>query len=207
MMAEHLGGDWTKDRRFAYLLMEDGRPVSYVIFLDVRHDPAAILSVLDYAWDGREGFLALLGFLARFSADYGTVEISLPSTVQLASVIHAPDAYDLRQECRQGYMLRAVNVPAALSAMRRETGCAYTVRVEDPLIRENSGVWRVDEGGAARSEGEADLEVSIQALSLLVCGSVSLSEALLREDVRLRGNEETLSRLFRRRPILIAEHY
>lgn len=207
MLEKHLRGDWKTDREFAYLLKNDGRPVAYLIFQDIRHDPAAILSVRDAAWDGREGFLALLGFLARFTADYGTVEISLPVCLQLTSLIHAPDAYDISQSAEWGYMVRAVNAGKLLALIRKPAGCAFTVRVSDPLIPENNGVWAVRGGSAARADGEADLSVSVQALGQLACGCVSLTEAALREDVEIRGNGSALEQVFVRKPLWAADHY
>ena len=47
----------------------------------------------------------------------------------------------------------------------------------------------------------------VQALGQLAAGSVSLPEAALREDVRISGNEETLQRVFVRKPIMVADHY
>ena len=81
MLKDHLNGEWLKNRKFGYLLRENGTPVAYVIFRDIRHDPAAILSVEDLAWDGRAGMNAILGFLGRFTADYGTIRMFLPSCV------------------------------------------------------------------------------------------------------------------------------
>ena len=69
MLEDHMKGEWSRNRRFSYMLHEEDQPVAFLTFQDIRHDPAAILSVQDYAWDGKAGFHALLGFLARFSAD------------------------------------------------------------------------------------------------------------------------------------------
>ena len=207
MLENHLRGDWKKDREFAYLLKNDGRPVAYLIFLDIRHDPAAILSVQDAAWDGREGFLALLGFLARFSADYGSIEMSLPVSLQLTSLIHAPDAYEISQSAEWGYMVRAVNAEKLLTLIQKPVGCAFTVRVSDPLIPENNATWAVRSGSVTHTDAEADLSVSVQVLGQLACGCVSLSEAALHEDVEISGNEAVLEQVFVRKPLWVADHY
>lgn len=207
MLEEHMKGEWTKDRRFSYMLYEGERPVAYLTFRDIRHDPAAILSVQDYAWDGSAGFRTLLGFLARFTADYGTVEIDLPACIELCSVIHAPDAYDIRQTGEQNYMVRAVNAEKALEFLHKPTDCSFTVQVADPLIPENNGTWAVRQDAVTHSDAAPDLRVSVQALGQLVTGCVSLEETMLREDVQVHGNEEMLKRVFVRKPILAADHY
>ena len=207
MLESHMDGEWAKDRKFSYLLYDGDRPAAYLTFQDVRHDPAAILSVQDYAWDGKNGFHALLGFLARFSADYGTIQISLPACLGLASVIHAPDAYDLSQTGLQDYMVRVVNAQKLLEILCMPEDCSYTVRVSDPLIPENNGTWLVRKGAAVPADTLPDLAVTVQALGQLAAGCVSLPEAKLREDVQVNGNEETLRRVFVRKPVLVADHY
>ena len=207
MLEKHLKGEYFRDRKFGYLLRENGTPVAYVIFQDIRHDPAAILSVEDAAWEGRAGLDAILGFLGRFSADYGTIRMSLPSCLQLLSVIRTPRAYDIRQTVRQDYMIRVVNVRKALEVIRKPEGARFTVRVSDGLIPENCGTWTVEGGQAALTEETPDLEVSVQALGQLICGSVSLPEAEYRPDVSVRGNRRILEQIFVRRPILAEEHF
>ena len=208
MLEKHLQGEYYKDRKFGYLLRENGTPVAYLIFQDIRNDPAAILSVSDLAWDGRAGLEALLGFLARFSADYGTVRLFLPSSLELLSVIRSPRAYDIRQTVRQDYMVRAVNARRILEIMKKPDGSRFAVRIEgDAQIEENNGTWEVSGNSAVPTDKAPDLTVSIQAFSQLAAGCVSLDEALYRPDVAVSGNEETLSKVFVRKPIIVEEHF
>ena len=208
MLEKHLKGEYYNDRKFAYLLREGGKPVAYLIFQDIRNDPAAILDVLDLAWDGREGLYAVLGFLARFTADYGTIRMFLPASVELLSVIQSPRAYDIRQTARQDYMIRAVNVPKLLEVLRKPEGCAFAVRVEgDAQIPENNGTWEVQGNTVRATDREPDLTVSVQAIGQMAAGCVSLDEATYRPDVRVHGNTETLRKVFIRKPILVEEHF
>ena len=208
MLDKHLKGEYYKDRKFGYLLRENGTPVAYLIFQDIRNDPAAILSVEDLAWEGRTGLNALLGFLGRFSADYGTVRLFLPASLELLSVIQTPGAYEITQTARQDYMIRAVNVQKLLEIIRKPEGSRFVIRVEkDPLIPENNGTWAVSGNSAVPTEESPDLTVSVCAFAQLACGSVSLSEALYRPDVELHGNEAVLQSVFVRKPVLVEEHF
>ena len=208
MMLKHLKGEYYKDRKFCYLLREEGKPVAYLIFQDIRHDPAAILSVEDLAWDGRAGLYAILGFLARFTADYGTIRLFLPASLELLSVIRSPRAYDINQKARQDYMIRAVNAQKLLEIIQKPDDSCFVIRIEgDSLIPENNGTWAVSGDSAVPSEEEPNLTVSIQAFGQLAAGSVSLSEALYRPDVTLSGNEEVLKRVFVRKPVLVEDHF
>ena len=208
MMQDRLKGEYYKDRKFCYLLREEGKPVAYLIFQDIRHDPAAILSVEDLAFDGRAGLNAILGFLARFTADYGTIRLFLPSCLELLSFVRAPQAYDISQSADQAYMIRVVNVEKALETMKKP-GCGRVVlRVEgDAVIPENNGTWVLEESGVSAADEAPDLTVSVQALGQLVAGLVSLSEAMYRPDVTLSGNADVLEKLFVRRPVLVEDHF
>ena len=206
-MEDHLKGEYYKDRKFCYFLREKGMPVAYLIFQDVRHDPQAILDVQDLAWDGPRGLRAILGFLARFSADYGTVRLFLPRDIELLALIRSPMAYDIQKSTEQSYMIRVVNAVKALKVMKKPAGTNFVIRVEDELIPENTGVWKVTCDGVSRSEEEPDLTVSEKALGQLVSGAVSLSEALYREDTTVAKNREALEHVFVRKPILVEEHF
>ena len=208
MLDKHLKGEYYKDRKFAYLLREGGKPAAYLIFQDIRHDPAAILSVEDLAWDGRTGLMALLGFLGRFTADYGTVRLFLPASLELFSVIRSPRAYDIRQTVQQDYMIRAVNVRKMLEMIRKPEDSRFVIRVEgDAYIAENNGIWEVSGTGAVPTDREPDLTVSIQAFGQMAVGCAGLDEAVYRPDVTVAGNGDVLKKVFVRKPVLVEDHF
>ena len=208
MLEEHLKGEYYRDRKFGYMLRENGTPVAYLIFQDVRHDPAAILSVRDLAWDGRAGFNALLGFLGRFTADYGTIRMFLPSSLQLFSFIRSPQAYDIEQTVRQSYMIRPINVRKLLELIRKPDDSGFVIRIgNDPYIEENNGTWEVRGGSAELTDRAPDLTVSIQAFGQMAAGGVSLEEAAYRPDVTVHGNTEVLEKVFVRKPVLVEDQF
>ena len=206
-MESHLKGVFYKDRKFAYMLWEAGKPVAYLIFQDIRHDPQAILEVQDLAWNGPAGFRAILGFLSRFSADYGTIRLFLPRDLELLSLIRSPLAYDIEKTTDQAYMIRVINAVKVLETIRKPEGCRFVIRVSDELVPENNGTWEVTAGGVSPTEGEPDLCVSEKALGQLACGAVSLAEAEYREDTVVLKNRETLEKVFIRKPILVEDHF
>ena len=206
-MTDHLKGEWFKDRKFCYMLSENGQPEAYLIFQDIRHDPQAILHVEDLAWRSSRGFQAVLGFLARFSADYGMIRLFLPREIELLSLIRSPLAYDIEKKTNQNYMIRVVNAVSALKAMRKPAGCRFVIRVSDGLIPENNGTWEVTEDDVFPTDAEPDIRLSEKALGQLVIGAVSLSEALYRDDTTVLKNREMLERVFIRKPILVEDHF
>ena len=207
LMEKQLKGDYWKDRKFCYFLSAGSRPVAYIIFQDLGHDSLAAMEIKDLAWIGPEGFRAILGFLARFSADYAAIRLFLPRDIELMSLIRTPRTWDIRESVNQGYMIRVINAVRALEAMRKPAGCAFVVRVSDDFIPENNGTWEVSCAGVTATSAEPDLCVSEKALGQLVCGAVSLSEALYREDTVVLKNRELLNRVFVRKPILVEDHF
>jgi len=208
MMTDIIKGEYYKDRKFCYLLKENGKTVAYLIFQDVRNDPAAILTVKDLAWDGKAGFYAILGFLARFTADYGTIRLFLPSCLQLLSVIQTPRAYDIQQTATQSYMVRAMNVKRVLEIIKKPDDSPFVIRVEgDAQIPENNGTWKICGNSVEQTEETPDLTVSIQAFGQMAVGAVSLAEAMYRPDVTVSGNEAVLEKVFVRKPILVEDHF
>ncbi len=207
MLEKRLTGDCYKDRKFCYMLYENGKPAAYLIFQDVRHDPAAILSVRDLAWDGRAGLRAILGFLARFTADYGKIELFLPRDLELYSIIRSPRAYDIGKETRQDYMIRVINARKLLAIMKKPDGCRFVIRVSDEFIPENNGVWEVCGASVLSTDKAPDLAVSERALGQMAAGLVSLEEAKYRDDVEVSGNEDVLKAVFVRKPILVEDYF
>ena len=206
-MEERLKGEYYRDRKFCYMLYEDGKPAAYLIFQDIRHDPQAILDVQDIAWDGPRGLRAILGFLARFSADYGTIRLFLPRDIELLALIRSPLAYEIRKTTEQSYMIRVINAARLLEVMKKPAGTSFVIRVGDGWIPENNGTWKVTCEGVCPTEEEPDLTVSEKALGQLASGAVSLAEALCREDTAVAKNREALERVFVRKPILVEDHF
>lgn len=210
MMKEHLHTEVPfRDRRFSYLLRENGQAVAYITFTDVYHDPMAILRVDECVFLNGRGLNAVLGFLSRFTADYGTVQLPLPEGIELLDIIRASDAYSITREARQGFMVRAVNAKKLLEAISKPAGCSFTVRVSgDGQIAENNGTWLVtDEGAQSVDLPLPDLSVSVQALAQLCTGVLDLQTALLREDTQVNGNAGTLEKIFVKKKLICMEDF
>lgn len=209
MKREHMKGNIYKERKFSYLLREKGQNVAYLLIEDVYQKEAAFMWVEEAVWNSPEGFRAILGFLARFSADYGEIELTLPYDLELYSVIRSAKAYEIQKTTRQDYMVRVINVKRMLEILSKPEGTDCRIRVCDPQIEQNNRIWHVTENEVeVAADGiETDMEVSIQAFSQLVVGAISLDEALLREDIAISAKKEKLRSLFRRKSIFINEHF
>jgi Predicted acetyltransferase involved in intracellular survival and related acetyltransferases len=221
-MEEHVHVDKPYiDRRFSYVLKADGEPIAYVIFKDIKNDPAAILKVEECAWTCRDGFRAVLGFLARFEADYGTIEMRLPAGIDLLRIIVTPNAYAVKETVFPNFMLRVINAKKLLETIKKPADCDFTIKITDEMISENNRTYRVlsdrvevvgerfaaDDGSAADAAPKADIELNVRALGQLAIGALNMDEALLRTDVTVNAKEEMLRRVFIPKNIFVGEEF
>lgn len=201
------------DRKFSYLFSAGDKALAYLIFKDVYNPQAAELCVEECAWICREGFNAIMNFLSRFSADYGSITLGLPQGIDLLKIVHSPDAYDIEKRCCQHFMVRIVNVKKLFEVIKKPADCNFTIKVEDDLIKENNLALRVTAQGIKdlymeeSEKSHCDLELNIRSLAQLAAGCTSLDEAMLRDDVKVNGNEEMLRRCFPAKMIFVTESF
>lgn len=205
VMARHVRGEFWKDGRFCYLLGDEEGPCAFVCYDDVQEGGSRLIAVEDCAFDGKRGLYALLGFLARFTADYKNVRIPMPSDIDLNNLVDDP--YSVKTIKSHNYMARVVDVPKALSLLKKPEGAAFTVAVADDLIPENAGTWRVSGDAVEKTDGNADITLSVHALAPLIVGYLPLAEAELRTDVAVSANRETLERVFVKKPAFLTDHF
>jgi predicted acetyltransferase len=72
--------------------------------------------------------------------------------------------------------LRLVDVGAALAARSYATEEPLVLEVEDAFLPENSGSWRIADGGAERTDDEADLALDVNEAAALYLGAFTASE-------------------------------
>ncbi|MGN0432461.1 MAG: enhanced intracellular survival protein Eis [Lachnospiraceae bacterium] len=209
-MMEHMKVDKLyQERKFSYILSKNGENIAYIIFTDIKSEPAAILHVEECAWINRDGFHAILAFLGRFEADYGKIQLPLPQGIDLLRVIRTKRAYEIHKTCRHDFMVRVINVQKLLEIIKKPVDCDFVIKVSDELIPENNGVWRVTAGSVKIADEVLipDLEVSERALAQMAVGCINLDEAMLRPDVEINANEEMLRRVFIEKKIFVGEHF
>lgn len=202
------------DRKFSYLILENGKPAAYIIFTDIRNDPAAILQVNECAWTTRESFNAILGFLGQFSADYGTIKMPLPAGIDLLRFIKAPDAYSIGKRTCQHFMIRVMNAKKLLEVIKKPASCDFTIKISDEMIADNNVALRVFadhidqiDDSKAPADCKFDIELNVRALGQLAAGCINLDEALLRNDVIINSNEEMLRSVFIEKKIFVSEGF
>ncbi|MEO6197898.1 MAG: GNAT family N-acetyltransferase [Dehalococcoidia bacterium] len=93
------------------------------------------------------------------------------------------DPFVVKQSISEGAMLRIVDVERALAKrpFRGAKSAAVTIRIEDPTLPHNDGVWRIEGSGtemrAERTDASPQVEMSINMLAPLYSGHLSPSVA------------------------------
>lgn len=206
MRDEHIHGEFWKDRHFVYLLGDDSGAKAYVVFQDVFRPESAKLDVQEAAWTDPNGFRMILGFLARFTADYGAVKMVLPTYPDLKLLVRDP--YAIRPEPEYDHMIRVVNVEKLLSMIRKPEGISFVISVHgDEQIPQNNGTWLVQGTTVTKTDRAPDLTLTHRALGQMAVGGISTDEAEYRSDVRIDGNRDALNSVFVRKPIYVGDHF
>jgi predicted acetyltransferase len=191
---------------------ETGRASSYIKYQDALQDGEHNMSVTELAFIDRKGLYGALGITAGLSAQFRNFRWLMPTFIDPYDF--AGDAWSIEQESKPRDMTRVINVKAALEMMRRPSGeGSYIIEVKDANIMANNGKYLVEfgpEGSRVQSTGkDAHLCCDIGVLSQLVTGYRSLENALYsrRSGLELRGNTETLNRVFTLRPQHVTEYF
>ena len=195
-------------RGFSYLIGEFEEPLAYVSFSDIRNDPAAKMAVSDCAFAGRKGLYAMLGFLARFTADYGQIILHLPENICLPALLDE-SPYPPKFECESwfGYMGRVLNVPEALRLMKKPADCRFVIAVQDEYLPANDGNYLVTADGVEKTDLPEDIFVTIQGLSSMIFGMNDLAAAEMRPDVEIISNRKMLEHVFVKKPQFVTEFF
>ena len=209
-----LHGDPYRCESYRYILSMDGLDMAYCVFRPIKlGDNMHDMQLTDFAYREPESFRSLLGFLYRFAPQYQRIRFEAPS--DLHPSVFLPESGVLRVTGVNHVMARVVDVPRALRLMRHPEGTgAYRIAVEDGFMPENNRTYGVCYGpdGVNVQEADAleercDIRVSVQAFAQLCFGFCALPAALLRPDVRLYENRETLEKVFIEKPRLHSDRY
>jgi predicted acetyltransferase len=169
--------------RFALHYDRRGRPDGYVAFRVKNIWEESGAEVIIDELDAASG--AARGALWRFVLDLDLVRTFTRHGAPLDEAVRylVNDLHSIKAELQDGTYARLVDVPRALEARRYLTELEVTIRVEDPLLRQNTGTFQVagDPHGASVTKGRSrpDLVMNVRDLGAIYLGGTSLA-ALVR---------------------------
>jgi predicted acetyltransferase len=90
----------------------------------------------------------------------------------------------MRMRVGDGLWVRLVDVGAALSVRAYGAAGPIVVEVEDAFLPENAGRWRIADGAAERTDGDADLACDVGELGAVYLGGFTFGELVRAGTVR-----------------------
>lgn len=165
----------------------------------------------------KNGFLALhaqayQGMLAfvknSFSAYYKSIRFAVPETIRPDSFFTESNHASCRSYCNG--MVRIINVEKALSMCRCLGNGSLKIQVEDGMLLQNRGTWKLTFAPGKKNQVEKtseqpDLILGIGALSALLCGARTAGELIWMPNVRVENPDAPLSQVFYRKMCHILE--
>ena len=162
----------------ALVLELDGEPAGYALYrIHVKFEggvSAGHVDVIEAVADGplatRELWRVLLDMDWKATLKAFLLPIDHPLVHQLT--------YPRRMQLRigDGLWVRVVDVGAALSARAYADADPVVIELEDAFLPENSGRWRIGDGGAERSDEEPELALGIGELGSVYLGGFGFGE-------------------------------
>ncbi len=205
--AEYLETDKMKDfppkDRIAYgVVGGDGLLAGYAVFRVRDH----AIQCRDFFYRDNQAKRQLLHFFHRHNSQAETLQLTVPESDTTPHLLG--DQY-LEVKAEAGMMVRVVDVPAALAAMKipADASGSFVLQVADEAAPWNQGNWRIEAAGgrlkAERVEDrEPDCVLSIQRLSQLVYGFLDGADMLESGMCEWRTEEAKplFRQVFRKRP-------
>lgn len=210
----HFEGDPYQNNKYTYIWYDgNGNPAGYFQYsAEQDKDRPKTIAIYEMAWRSQADLPGMLGFMGRLHVSGGIEKAAVTAGPDFYPEILLPEPY--RLDIKQVWlgMCRIIDARKALERMRKPSGSgSVVVRVTDELAPWNTGSWQVawenGECEVCQTAQPPDLTCSAPALAQLVNGYLSFDRLILRQDVELTGNFETLARLFPVKQILVAEFY
>lgn len=204
------------DGVFSYLYYSDaGEPLAYIIYGSEMQDEMKSLCAREFAFANIEGLMGLMSFLRSNMAFYHFVRIPLPLDMDFSLMLTELSMrrpYHSHAVFGAMGMVRVVDVRRALEQAAYRGEGEVSLKIEDAMLPQNSGVWHVRyrDGRAdlveQMPEGDCDAQMDISSFSKCLVAGVTLeSLPLLR--AKLYSAPEKLSGIFYPKCTLIFDRF
>lgn len=210
---------------FTYVYYDgEGKPSSYMTCTKVRTDRGQVLKCSRFVFNDREGLEGILGLAATFASDHVSITFELPESLHIETMVREIAFGGCTMSRRFLGMVRVVNVEKVLEISRYKGSGRLTMKIDDPEIAENSGIFTVafDNGKCISVEHEAegmenetklpkpDISMTIDQFSrfILGCSDIEGMEYLTEDRLTFNeGSRDMISRVFYHKPCYIGEYF
>ncbi len=165
-LAAHYGTQYYQYRR-------EGKARAWLGFSRSHEAGQEILTLYKTVWTDAESFQAVFFFLSRFRSQVSRIRIRLPEDIPVRLLMK--DAH-INRTGSAIWMGRPLDVARVLQAKLDYEGNApsFAFSLEDPVLAENTGTYRVIDGRVHREAGVTAPVIPFHLASSLMLGGTSL---------------------------------
>lgn len=196
------------DERYVYVWRDDAGEPRGLMISKKEKDGGKTLLNCTHMFGCRCGFLfcdaealnALLFFAkSAFSSDYDAIRFAALPQQSITSLVGENN--EAENKPYWNGMLRVVNVRRVLENCRCFGEGTVSFRVHDEIIGENDGTWKLTfapgkPNTVTKTDGEADLDMSINHFSALICGVRTAQDIEWMPDVKVLNRTADFSGVF-----------
>lgn len=208
----HIGEDPYKNNIYTYVWYDSKEePKGYITFkCQKRQDFGANMLIKELVWLNNEAFIGILSFLGDFTPNYR--DFIWETTEYHNLGLFFPDSSCVKTELYNFGMCRIVDLEEVLKLRGCPEGEGTLVfEVVDNFLEWNNGCfevsWNKEGVKVVKKICSPDLSCSIQTLTQLITGYVSLEDLIWSEDLKIIGNRNLLSSYFKRKLIYLNERF
>lgn len=208
-----------RDKEYTYVYRSaDGTPKAVVTYSPSKEEGDRELAypTLDctrrFWFVDIEGFQALIHLLRRLSADHSHILFNLPSDIELGALLPEWSFSSITREKFEMGMVRVINAEQVLKLAKMRGNGELIIEIADEQILQNNGRFKVTfaegtENLVERTEASADIRLSIQDFSRLICGRYDVSDFRWMPNVKLLCESEKAGKVFYRKPMFITRYF
>lgn len=196
----YLNNDPYKTRVYTYLWQDEtGSPEAFIIYTPTTHNGEPAYSVRHLAYTSKEALFGLLGFVHKLSPQGFYLKWLAPMDFEPYMLLNEP--YEVERNIQCHGMARLVDIVWCMENRPWKQKGEITFRVHSDVLEENNGVYRVTVGDTVKCEklpdGDCDMTLSVQALSVLALGAQTVDTCLAyRDDMEIHKNGDLIRESF-----------
>ncbi len=208
-----------RDKVYTYVYRSaQGVPKAVVTYAPSKEegDRELVFATLDctrrFWFTDVEGFCALIHLLKRLSADHSHITFYLPADVELGALMPEWSFLSVQRQQQLYGMVRVVNVEQVLKLAKMRGNGELVIEIKDRQIVQNNGRFAVSfcegcENQVERTQKDADISLTIQDFSRLICGRYNIEDTFWLPDVKLHCAPEKAAKVLYRKPFYITRYF
>ena len=194
------GDPYKTNERVFIRYSQKGKPIAY-IKMKTKEVSAYTYNmvVVEAAWTEYEGLLGMIAIINGYKGDFKKLKLDVPAGFPIELLVK--ETWELEVNRNHTGMNRIINAEKALGIIRKpEDSGKVIISLIDEHAPWNTGNWLVEwdkiESQVSKTKKEADIKCTAPSFSQLVTGHMPLNYMQLKTDVEIKGNKNTLEKLF-----------